>query len=71
MGKLEAIDSLRPKLAAAMQEWLDSIADSTEWESLEIWIGNNIAKCMADAATSVLHGVMDTQEYLTREGQLK
>lgn len=71
MNEKQAFKKLHISLSEAIQKWMDDNCESDEWESINTWVGDNISSHMADAAISVLGGLIDCHEYLRKEGQLK
>ena len=63
------IRRIRHTLTGAIQKWLDN--DSCGEDEYLPWLGENTAAIMADAATAVLLGMQDAEDYLTAEGMLK
>jgi len=70
MSRREAIESLKAQLTKVMSDWIDSSCETPEWESINCYVGDETALCMANAAISVLDGIVDAAEYLKREGYL-
>lgn len=58
---------LRASLAAALDTWLENVADRGE---LGAWLGDNTPALMADAALAVLLGIADAQAAALRDGYL-
>jgi hypothetical protein len=70
-GKKTALDNLRPSLAKSIQEWIDANAESKAWQALDSYVGDDTAGLMSDAAIAVLGGMVNVQDYLKAEGDLK
>ena len=63
-GEQEAAERLKPSLTAALQKWADDNCDSDEWLAFDMYVGNNFAKYMSDAAMAVLMSMADCQAYI-------
>ena len=63
-GRQEAIEELKPSLTQAIQAWSDSVAEGDAWDALEMYVSEDFAKLMSDAAIAVLAGMSDVQRYL-------
>ncbi len=60
---------LEAELFKAIDKWMNKNCESSEWP--DIYIGQNTARLMTEAAVKVFESVVDIQEYLEREGHTK
>ena len=70
IGQKEAMEKLKPSLTAAIQKWMDDVCETPAWGGLHIWVGENLASHMSDAAAATLGSVMDVQNYFRENNML-
>lgn len=68
MTRPEAIAKLTVDLTALMDTWTGEKCETTEWESLNTYVGNDTHRLMAQAAMAVLEAVVDVNGYHREEG---
>lgn len=56
----------RDSLEAAINAWFEGAKDWAE-DDEDPWIGFETARCMADAAISVLRGIRDAESHMAKE----
>jgi len=60
---------LKLKLQKKITEWANENCEESIWP--DHYVGENLENFMTEAASSVFDAMMDIQEYLEREGDLK